>query len=217
MERCTIDANNKVATLQSDLRFMKSSHGRLERDVARLKSENQEIKRENRRERQKLEETQAEVAKWTRKFEESNSTSVLFSADRKGPEKLDWGDDAPNWRRASPGLCIEGRCANRRCKAYDHTVIMDQGYTKFDLINDLCMCKCPMCDEGVEPVTCGFNNCEWKMIWREVEPGKHPQMFKTDWKSVGNLYERFSLEKSSFLDLKILCQKSCEQETSQLH
>ena len=49
-----------------------------------------------------------------------------------------------------------------------------------------------------------------------MELGKPPQMFKTDWKSVGNLCERFSPEKSgeaNFLDLKILCQKPCDLKT----
>ena len=93
---------------------------------------------------------------------------------------------------------------------------MDQGYTDFDLINDSHLCKCPICREVVVPVTCGFNNCEWKIIARKVELGKPPQMFKTDWKSVGNLYERFSPEnngKTKFVDLKILCRKSHELET----
>ena len=88
--------------------------------------------------------------------------------------------------------------------------------TEVDLINDAYLCKCPMCDKVVVPVTCAFNNCEWKMISRKAELGKCPQMLKTDWASVGNWYERFSPEKSgeaSFLDLKILFQEPCEPET----
>ena len=134
----------------------------------------------------------------------------------KGIQKIEWSDKAPDWRRASPGLCIEGKCTNRRCKAYRQWVIMNRDYTDFDLINNAYLCKCPICHEGVVPVTCAFNNCEWKMTWRKVEPGEQPRMFKTDWKSVGNWYERFSPEKSgkaSFLDLKIHCQKPCEPET----
>ena len=125
----------------------------------------------------------------------------------KGIQRLEWSNNAPDWWRASPGLCIEGKCTNRRCTAYGNMVIMNRDYTDFDLINDAYLCKCPICHEGVVPVTCAFNNCEWKMISRKVELGKRPQMFKTDWKSVGNWYERFSPEKSgeaSFLDLKIL-------------
>ena len=131
-------------------------------------------------------------------------------ADEKGPEKIKWSKEAPEWRRARRGLCIEGKCANRRCKAYSHMVIMNQEYTDFDLINDAYLCTCPICREGVVPITCGFNNCEWKFIGRKVEPGKRPQMIKTDWKSAGDLYERFSPEKSgkaNFLDLKILCRR----------
>lgn len=63
--------------------------------------------------------------------------------------------------------------------------------------------------EGVVPITCGFNNCTWKGIGRKVNKQRQPpQMFKSDWKSVQDIYERFSPSDSSmaeFLDLKILC------------
>ena len=73
---------------------------------------------------------------------------------KKGIQRLDWSSNAPNWRRARHGLCIEGKCTNRRCKAYGQWVIMNQHYTDFDLINDAYLCKCPMCDKVVVPVTC---------------------------------------------------------------
>ena len=135
--------------------------------------------------------------------------------DEEGSQKLEWSKKAPDWRRASCGLCIEGKCANRKCEAYDCMVIMNEGYTDFDLINDSYLCKCPICCEGVIPITCGFNNCEWKIIGRKVELGKPPQMFKTDWKSVGDFYERFSPEKSgkaNFVALKIICRKTDGQK-----
>ena len=76
--------------------------------------------------------------------------------DRAGPQKSDWSDSAPDWRHASRGLCIEGKCSNKRCEAYSHMVIMNKGFSEFDLINDGHTCHCPMCDTDVVPVTCGF-------------------------------------------------------------
>ena len=134
--------------------------------------------------------------------------------DGKGPEEMQWSDEAPDWRIAYPGLCIEGECANRMCEAYGHMVIMNKGWTEFDLINDSHLCKCPICKERVVPITCGFNNCKWKIIARKVELGK-PQMFKTDWKSVGDLYKYYSPEKSgeaNFVALKIICRKTDSQK-----
>ena len=131
--------------------------------------------------------------------------------DQAGPEKFDWSNSAPDWRRANQGLCIEGKCRNRRCEAYGHMVIMNKGFTEFDLINDGHTCQCPMCEKPVIPVTCGFNNCEWKVIGRKVEKlGQPPKMFRTKWKSAGDAYERFSPDKNGkvhFLDLKILCKR----------
>ena len=135
--------------------------------------------------------------------------------DGKGPEEMQWSDEAPDWRIAYPGLCIEGECANRTCEAYGHMVIMNKGWTEFDLINDSHLCKCPICKERVVPITCGFNNCKWKIIARKVELGKPPQMFKTDWKSVGDLYEYYSPEKSgeaNFVALKIICRETDGQK-----
>ena len=132
--------------------------------------------------------------------------------DKSGPVKLQWSTKAPKWRQAARGLCVEGKCENKRCKAHGHLVIMNKGYTEFHLINDAHTCQCPICGKGVVPITCGFNNCKWKVIGRKIDKlGQPPQMFRSDWKSAGDAYERFSPEKSGkthFLDLKILCKEA---------
>ena len=131
--------------------------------------------------------------------------------DKAGPVKIKWSNKAPSWRVAGNGLCLEGKCTNKHCKAFGQMVIMNQGYTEFDLINEAYKCKCPICSTNVVPITCGFNNCEWKVIGRKINKlGEHPQMFKSDWKSAGNAYEHFSPDDSGtahFLDLKIFCKK----------
>ena len=43
-------------------------------------------------------------------------------------------DHAPDWRIAEPGLCLEGECTNRRCKAHGEMVILNHGFLDFDLM-----------------------------------------------------------------------------------
>ena len=95
-------------------------------------------------------------------------------------------------------MCLEGECTNRHCKAHKKKVIMNWGYSEFDFINEAYTCKCPMCDEPVDPSTCGFNNCQWKFITRKVNPGKPPQTETSKWTSVGDKYARYSPEKKRY-------------------
>ena len=85
---------------------------------------------------------------------------------------------------------------------------MNKGCADFDLINDAHTCRCPMCSGHVVSITCAFNNCEYKFVGRKMDNlTKRPEMFRTEWKSAGNAYTRFSLEQNgmaNFLDLKIL-------------
>lgn len=132
--------------------------------------------------------------------------------DGAGPTKIKWSETAPAWRIARKGLCLEGKCTNSRCKAYGHMVIMNKGFNDFDLINEAHTCHCPICDEGVVPITCAFNNCHRKIIGRKVDKlGNPPEMFRSDWKYTGDNYERFSPSEhgtAHFLDLKILCKEA---------
>ena len=126
-----------------------------------------------------------------------------------GTQEMKWSDHAPKWRTAKPGLCIEGICTNSNCDANDKVVIVNHGYSDFDLINDVHTRKCPVCLRYVESVTFAFNNCKWKIVGRKHDNliTNSPEMFSTDWKTVGNVYERFSPEKSGMgdsLDLKVL-------------
>ena len=57
---------------------------------------------------------------------------------------IQWGE-APKWREASPGLCVEGICNNISCAAYEKMVIHNVGMKSFDLLLDCDSCKCPMC------------------------------------------------------------------------
>lgn len=133
-----------------------------------------------------------------------------------GPTMLEWSETAPEWRRAYPGMALEGKCTNRRCKAHKKMVIMNQKFAEFDFINEGHTCQCPICGEHVVPTTCAFNNCQWKVVGRKVsELGQRPQTFSKDWESVGDKYARFSPKRNGtahFLDLKILCRKAAQSQ-----
>ena len=88
--------------------------------------------------------------------------------DEAGPVMHEWSREAPPWREAAPGMCLEGECTNQDCEAHMKMVIVEQGYCEFDYLNDAHMCKCPMCEQPIVPSTCGFNNCQWKFITRKI-------------------------------------------------
>lgn len=72
-----------------------------------------------------------------------------------------WSTNAPSWRRAGRGLCLEGECRNTACKAYSQMVVMNKRFTDFDLVRDSDTTWCPECFEKVTPRTCAFNSCMW--------------------------------------------------------
>ncbi|CAF1536743.1 unnamed protein product [Rotaria sordida] len=115
-------------------------------------------------------------------------------SDGSGLKRLNWSTSAPEWLIASPGLCLEGQCTNRSCKAYSQTVIMNIRFKKFDMllgVNET-TCKCPMCQKYVKPKTCAFNRCWW--CWKGVKEGgagEPPKPCSGNWKEADNAYHRF--------------------------
>jgi len=120
-------------------------------------------------------------------------------ADVSKPGKIfDWSKDAPDWRYASKGLCLEGKCSNKVCKAFNKMVIINMG--------DKCIFKlnknrgrqptnCPMCGIHVIPLTCGFNNCSYRYISiRESNSGL--VRTKSAWKKIEDIYYRFDENES---------------------
>lgn len=90
---------------------------------------------------------------------------ISFAKLEDGNMKIvQWSHDAPRWRVVKPGLSIESMCCNYECDAYRQFVIVNLGYSFFDLAKDNDKLRCPMCDHTVVPKTCGFNNCKWGFI-----------------------------------------------------
>ena len=111
-------------------------------------------------------------------------------SDKSGTVKLGWSTTAPSWRMAVSGLNLEGQCTNKSCEAYKKSnVIMRMGHITFDLIFDQEKCKCPICLEFVEPLTCGFSDCTYTFSGIKKMKGKKPEKIANQkWTRVGDEY-----------------------------
>ena len=115
----------------------------------------------------------------------------------------------PVWRRATPGILLEGICNNELCLAYSEVVVMNQGFVDIDFINEKRGFKCPMCYEVVIPIAFGFNRCQWMIVGRKKITDKTSQIIRQNWQRVDKKdgYCRFYLgddEHTAWLDLKLL-------------
>ena len=98
-----------------------------------------------------------------------------------------WSRTAPIWREASPGLCLEGKCQNASCKAYEKMVISCMEFQNVDLAAPQSfVCRCPICRNPFRPIKPGFNNCFWKIT--AVKVSSPESVFQRPWTRTGNEY-----------------------------
>lgn len=116
--------------------------------------------------------------------------------EKNATQTLDFSEKAPWYRSAEPGLCIEGKCTNKDCAAEGCMVISNHRFGQFDLTLDAQNVLCPVCMRQIEPITCGFNRCQWR--WKglkydsESEPGEEEQKSKPmEWTVTKENYFRF--------------------------
>ena len=96
-----------------------------------------------------------------------------------------WSREAPNWRIAEHGLCLEGVCKNPKCKAFRSPVLCNERFGAIDMIGH--ECSCPICRCIVKPKSCGFNNCAYKICGKKVDHAATSSEFKC----VGNGFKYF--------------------------
>ena len=106
-----------------------------------------------------------------------------------------WNRNAPDWRLAAPGLCLEGICRNRDCCAYGHMAIANKHFQNFDLsrTNEF-LCHCPMCDQTFRPIKPGFNNCFWKIC--AVKQSSPKAIVHTPWIRTEDEYTTYDESKT---------------------
>jgi len=118
-----------------------------------------------------------------------------------------WSNRAPKWRVANQGLCIEGVCRNKECSAYKNGVVMNYQFKEFDLIEDSCECKCPICQQHVVPTNFGVNNCKWMYVGKKVvSAAQRPIIVRQEWKVADDAYHTCKLQTgdaANWLRLKI--------------
>ena len=102
--------------------------------------------------------------------------ALSFVDIKKGLVNGKWSDCAPDWRICKAGLCLYARCENWKCKAYRQEVIVNKGYTTFDLRYDKTSNYCPMCNTTVIPHSFSVNRCRYKII-AEYKDGDHRQLY----------------------------------------
>ncbi len=100
-------------------------------------------------------------------------------------QRHEWSRNAPRWRVALEGLCVEGKCQNRNCQAFGQTVVMNAEFKNFDLITMSSHCECPMCRGTVVPVKPGFANCSYRITARKKGSS---QLLQVPWTDVRNAY-----------------------------
>lgn len=114
----------------------------------------------------------------------------------------------PSWRRATPGMWLEGLCTNRICPAYSKMVVMNQGFTDLNFITDMHSCKCPICYQVITPILCGFNKCSWRSVGQKSGKHKFPQIVKEDWKSVSGTQQCVVCpDRTCWSSFKLTCKK----------
>jgi hypothetical protein len=140
-------------------------------------------------------------------------TAFVDVSNESGLQHIKFSQTGPRWRIAEGGLCLEGKCLNASCVAYQQQVIINIGYKQFDVLTDANAqtSKCPVCLKYVEPATCGFTQCLWRW-WGIKKPGSGlppVELPPCHWKEVVDDYVRFDEQRSgSVIWLKLILEAS---------
>jgi hypothetical protein len=122
-------------------------------------------------------------------------------SDSKGPQKMEYSRDAPDWRVCSKGLCLEGPCLNKKCEAFKNMVIINMGSSiSYQMGVSNRKTNCPMCHQHVNATTCAFNKCEYRFFGIKKLPNGRHERIKSDWKEAGDSYYRFDPVRNGVAD-----------------
>lgn len=110
-------------------------------------------------------------------------TKVSTTSLHKKPKLFKCNINAPEWQITKPGLCLEGICNNKNCRAYHSHVIMNistPAIYKFGTMSE--EISCPICHTLVTPISISFNNTEWRFIGLKKNKNNKFDKIKSDWK-----------------------------------
>lgn len=78
----------------------------------------------------------------------------------KGFKKTNWSTTKqPSWRMCDKGVFYTGYCKNIKCITYNDYQCINKHYEPFDLIKDKNYFKCNECDNFIDCISFGANNC----------------------------------------------------------
>ena len=119
-------------------------------------------------------------------------------SNREGLVEGNYNSSAPDWRLVTKGLNVSGICQNSSCRANGEEVGCQIGFGSFDLVSDCDEVKCPMCKKEIEPITCIFAECQYRMEGKKKENGETKKV-NTDWKRVAKDFEYYDPIKSGIV------------------
>ena len=124
-------------------------------------------------------------------------------SNKKGLVEGNYSNKAKKWDMVTEGLNVIGICKTVGCKAYDESVCCPIGLGTFDLVRNADEVRCPMCQNEIEPLTCCFCTCEYKMEGKKKVNGKTERV-NTDWKRVEKDYEYYDPDMSGIVNWLML-------------
>eukprot|EP01015_Nassula_variabilis_P031974 TRINITY_DN7335_c0_g2_i12.p1 TRINITY_DN7335_c0_g2~~TRINITY_DN7335_c0_g2_i12.p1 ORF type:complete len:266 (+),score=22.40 TRINITY_DN7335_c0_g2_i12:65-862(+) len=138
----------------------------------------------------------------------SEPINFVQMGNSAGIQHIEFSHTAPDWRICTHGLNIESICMNSKCIAFQKDVISRIGFGTFDLIAQNSEVKCPMCNNQVTPVTCGYTSCSysWSGIYEDKQANQPKKLTSQSWKKVENIYEYYNPQESGtakWFNLKI--------------
>ena len=119
-------------------------------------------------------------------------------SNEKGIVRCNYGKNAAKWNIITKGLNVDGICKNEKCEAYNQEVDCPIGIGSFDLVRNADRIKCPICNNEIDPTTCVFCKCEYKLEGKKKLNGKTEHV-STNWKRVEKDYEYYDPQKSGIV------------------
>jgi len=80
----------------------------------------------------------------------------------KSLKKINWDEEAPDYREISDGVCLICYCKNNLCGIYNQMFVHNIGIGKFEIISEISNIYCEKCcGNDIDVRNIGFVNCEW--------------------------------------------------------